>query len=95
MRYPAFGLILKVWLAPRVTDTDPVGEMLPPLLAAPAVIVLMFALELVLEKLAVIVVFALIVVEHVPVPVHAPPVQPVKVEPLPGVAVSVITVPTL
>jgi hypothetical protein len=44
-------------------------------------------------KPAVTVVAAFMVTTHVPVPVHPPPVQPVKVDPAAGVAVSVTGVP--
>ena len=42
---------------------------------------------------AVPVVAAFMVTTHVPVPAHPPPVQPVKVDPAAGVAVSVTGVP--
>ena len=44
-------------------------------------------------KVAVTVVAAVIVTVQVPVPAHPPPLQPVKVEPAAGVAVSVTAVP--
>src|SRR5256886_7592197 len=44
-------------------------------------------------KVAVTVVAAESVTTHVPVPEQPPPLQPVKVEPAAGVAVSVTTVP--
>src|SRR5438046_56690 len=44
-------------------------------------------------KVAVTVVAAFRVTEHVAVPEQPPPLQPVKIEPLAGVAVSVTTVP--
>jgi hypothetical protein len=44
-------------------------------------------------KVAVTVVAAESVTVHVPVPEHPPPLQPVKVEPAAGAAVSVTAVP--
>src|SRR5206468_10648205 len=44
-------------------------------------------------KVAVTLWAALIVTEHVPVPVQPPPLQPVKVDPAAGVAVRVTAVP--
>ena len=44
-------------------------------------------------KVAVTVVAALRVTVHVPVPEHPPPLQPVKIEPAAGAAVSVTAVP--
>jgi hypothetical protein len=44
-------------------------------------------------NVAVTVVGALRVTEHVPTPLHPPPLQPVKVEPASGVAVNVTVVP--
>ena len=44
-------------------------------------------------KVAVTVVAALKVTVQVPVPVHPPPLQPLKIEPAAGVAVSVTAVP--
>ena len=46
-------------------------------------------------KVAVTDVAAFMVTEHVPVPEHPPPLQPAKVEPPAGAAVSVTDVPLL
>ena len=45
------------------------------------------------SKVAVTVVAADMVTVHEPVPVQLPPLQPVKVEPVAGVAVSVTAIP--
>jgi hypothetical protein len=58
----------------------------------PAVVTVSAYVAAVLAYVAVTDWAALIVTEQVPVPVHAP-LQPVKVEPVAGVAVSVTAVP--
>jgi hypothetical protein len=63
--------------------------MVPPF---PALAVIVFVL---IVKFAVIEVFAVTVTEQEPVPEHPPPDQPVKVEPVAGVALSVTDVPEL
>jgi len=84
----AFGVIVKLWLAPWLTTTLPEGVILPPALAD-AVIVYVFR-----AKVAVTVLAAFIVTEQVPVPVHAPD-HPVKVEFVLGDAARVTDVPAL
>jgi hypothetical protein len=44
-------------------------------------------------KVAVTVAFPVSENEHDPVPEHVPPLQPAKVEPLPGVSMQVMDVP--
>jgi len=80
---------VKDWLLPWLTDTEPEGEMVPPV-PAEALIV-----KVVRPKVAATDVFAFIEIEHVPVPTQPPPDQPVKFELLSGDAVNVTTVPAL
>ena len=71
-----------------MTETGPLGEMLPPV-PAEAVIVYVFRAKVAVTDLA-----ASIVTEHVPVPLHAPD-HPVKVELVSNDAVRVTEVPEL
>jgi hypothetical protein len=73
-------------IPPGAEVTEPLPE------PAPSVTESVYVLSV---KLAVTVVAAVIVTVHVPVPLHPPPLQPLKTEPVAGVAVSVTGVPWL
>src|SRR5437667_9729918 len=79
---------LAVHVAPQVI---PAGELVTVPLPVPAVLTV--SGEVGRAKVAVTVVAALRVTVHVPVPEQPPPLQPLKVEPAAGVAVSVTAVP--
>src|SRR5207249_12302473 len=69
----------------------PAGELVTVPLPAPAGVTV--KVKVCTVNVAVTVVAAESVIVHDPVPEHPPSVQPVKVEPAAGVAVSVTTVP--
>ena len=79
---------LAVHVAPQVI---PAGELLTVPLPVPALLTV--SAKLGRLKVAVTVVAAETVTVQAPVPVHPPPLQPVKVEPAAAVAVSVTAVP--
>src|SRR5438552_4135686 len=78
---------LAIQLAPHVI---PAGVLVTVPLPVPALLTVRATVGV---KVAVTVVAAVRVTLHTPVPVQPPPLQPVKTEPLAGVAVSVTTVP--
>src|SRR2546425_681738 len=95
---PPSGITVSVTTVPLTKLAEQLEPQLMP--AGVLVTVPMPALETVSVKVwsvkvAVIVVAAEIVTVQVPVPVHSPPLQPVKAEPASGVAVSVTTVPSI
>src|SRR5438034_6773068 len=69
----------------------PGGELVTVPLPVPALVTVSVKVGRV--KVAVTVVAAETVITHDPVPVHPPPLQPLKVEPAAGVAVTVTAVP--
>src|SRR5438034_9287516 len=69
----------------------PGGELVTVPLPVPALVTV--SAKLGRLKVAVTVVAAETVTTHDPVPVHPPPLQPLKIEPAAGVAVSVTAVP--
>src|SRR5437867_12462468 len=69
----------------------PVGELVTVPLPVPALVTV--SVKVWSVKVAVTVVAAETVITHDPVPVHPPPLQPLKVEPAAGVAVTVTAVP--
>src|SRR5439155_607302 len=77
-----------VHVAPQVI---PAGELVTVPLPVPALLTV--SAKLGRLKVAVTVVAAEIVTTHDPVPVHPPPLQPLKIEPAAGAAVSVTAVP--
>ena len=80
-------LILPEQLVPHVI---PAGVLVTVPLPLPALLTVRVKVGV---KVAVTVVAAVRVTLHAPVPVQPPPLQPVKTEPIAGVAVSVTTVP--
>ena len=95
---PAAGVAVRVTTVPLV---KPVEHVAPQEIPAGALVMLPlpapdFATVSVNEdctNVAVTEAAAFIVTVHVPVPVHPPPLQPVKVDPAAGVAVKVTAVP--
>ena len=98
---PAFGVAVNVTTVPvlyfsvqsegyMLAHMMPVGE----LLTVPAPLIVLTVNVYCFTKVAVTVVLAVIVTAHVPVPVHPPPDQPVKIDPVDGAAVSVTNVPS-
>src|SRR5438093_1194333 len=95
---PAAGVAVSVTAVPLANVAEqvvpheiPAGALVT--VPVPAPVLLTVSEKLCSAKVAVTVVAAPSVTEHVPVPVQPPPLQPVKVEPAAGVAVSVTAVP--
>src|SRR5438046_1785759 len=95
---PAAGVAVSVTAVPLVKLAEqvapqliPAGELVTVPLPVPAWLTV--SAKLGRLKVAVTVVAAETVTTHVPVPEHPPPLQPVKVEPAAGAAVSVTAVP--
>jgi hypothetical protein len=95
---PAAGAAVRVTTVPVVKEVEhvapqemPAGALVTVPLPAPALVTLSAKDDCM--KVAVAEVAALMVTVQVPVPVQPPPLQPVKVEPAAGVAVSVTAVP--
>src|SRR5207247_631336 len=95
---PAAGVAVSVTavplakLAAQVTpQLIPTGALVTVPLPVPALLTV--SAKLGRLKVAVTVVAAETVTVHDPVPVHPPPLQPLKIEPAAGVAVSVTAVP--
>src|SRR5207247_9299048 len=95
---PAAGAAVSVTAVPLAKLAEqvaaqliPAGELVTVPLPVPAGVTV--RVKVCTVKVAVTVVAAETVTTHVPVPEHPPPVQPVKVEPAAGVAVSVTAVP--
>jgi hypothetical protein len=96
---PAAGVAVKVTSVPLLNEAEHVAPQLIPAGALVTVPVPLPAFVTVSAtgcsaNVAVTVLAAFSVTVHAPVPVHAP-LQPVKIAPAPGVAVSVTTVPLL
>src|SRR5206468_6756942 len=94
---PAAGLAVRVTAVPLAKLAEQVAPQLSPAgllvtvpLPVPALLTVRAKVGV---KVAVTVVAAETVTTHAPAPLHPPPLQPVKVELAPGVAVSVTTVP--
>src|SRR5207253_2969690 len=95
---PAAGVAVNVTVVPLAKLAEQVAPQLIPAGALvtvplPVPALLTVSAKVGRAKVAVTVVAALRVTVQVPVPEQPPPVQPVKVEPAAGVAVSVTTVP--
>src|SRR5437879_379890 len=97
---PAAGAAVKVTAVPLVNEAEqvapqeiPAGELVTVPLPAPDLVTVSAKDDWM--KVAVTEVAAFIVTLQVPVPVQPPPLQPVKVEPAAGAAVSVTTVPVV
>jgi hypothetical protein len=95
---PAAATAVNVTWVPKLNEVEHTAPQLMPageLLTVPAPLPDLFTVRAKdwTTKPAVTVVAAFMVTTHVPVPVHPPPVQPVKVDPAAGVAVSVTGVP--
>src|SRR5262245_44653019 len=95
---PTAGAAVRVTAVPLtnveehvVPHVMPAGALV--MVPLPAPLLLTVSAKLWTAKVAVTEVAALMVRAQVPVPVQAPPLQPVKVEPAAGVAVSVTAVP--
>ena len=95
---PAAGVAVSVTAAPLVKLAEqvapqviPAGALVTVPLPVPAGVTV--RVKVCSVKVAVTVVAPETVTTHVPVPEHPPPLQPVKVEPAAGVAVSVTAVP--
>src|SRR2546428_8534928 len=98
MKDPAAGEAVSVTPVPLVTLAEqvapqvmPAGELVTVPLPVPALLTV--SAKLGRLKVAVTVVAAETVTTQVPVPVQPPPLQPLKVEPAAGAAVSVTAVP--
>jgi hypothetical protein len=95
---PGAGLAVSVTVVPELKLATQVAPQLMPAgeevtVPVPLPARLTVRLNAPTAKVAVTLAAALIVTTQVPVPAHPPPDQPLKVEPGPGVAVSVTTVP--
>src|SRR5262245_57374170 len=95
---PAAGVAVSVTAVPLANEVEHVAPHVMPagalgMVPLPAPLLLTVSAKLWTAKVAVTEVAALMVRAQVPVPVQAPPLQPVKVEPAAGVAVSVTAVP--
>src|SRR5438034_679532 len=95
---PVAGLAVSVTAVPLVKLAEqvapqviPAGELVTVPLPVPALLTV--SAKLGRLKVAVTVVAAETVTTHDPAPVHPPPLQPLKIEPAAGVAVSVTAVP--
>ena len=73
-----------------VPQSIPAGVLMTVPMPAPAVVTLRTTVGV---KVAVTTVAAVRVTVHVPLPVQLPPLQPLKTDPVAGVAVSVTIVP--
>src|SRR5215470_14553260 len=95
---PAAGAAVRVTMVPDVNETEQVVPQLMPageLVTVPLPVPLLFTLSAkdACMKVAVTEAAAFKVTTQVPVPVQPPPLQPVKVDPAAGAALSVMTVP--
>ena len=95
---PVAGLAVSVTTVPLSKDAEQVAPQLIPArfevtVPRPVPVLVTARVTLCRVKVAVTVVAAFKVTEQVPVPEQPPPLQPVKIEPLTGVAVSVTNVP--
>jgi len=95
---PVAGLAVSVTTVPLSKDAEQVAPQLIPArfevtVPRPVPVLVTARVTLCRVKVAVTVVAAFKVTEQVPVPEQPPPLQPVKIEPLAGVAVSVTNVP--
>src|SRR5207249_9066834 len=95
---PAAGVAVRVTTVPEVKEVEqlagqemPVGALVTVPVPAPAVLTVSANEDCM--KVAVTVVAAFSVTAQVPVPVQPPPLHPVNVDPAPGVAVRVTTLP--
>ena len=95
---PAAGVAVSVTTVPEVKEVEqlagqemPVGALVTVPVPAPAVLTVSANEDCM--KVAVTVVAAFSVTAQVPVPVQPPPLHPVNVDPAPGVAVRVTTLP--
>ena len=95
---PVAGVAVKVTAVPLANAAEqvapqemPVGALVTVPVPVPALVTP--SVKGCSAKVAVTAWAALIVTVHVPVPVHPPPLQPLKVEPVAGVAVKVTAVP--
>src|SRR5262245_63251183 len=89
---PAAGVAVSVTAVPLANEVEHVAPHVMPagalvMVPLPAPLLLTVSAKLWTAKVAVTEVAALMVRAQVPVPVQAPPLQPVKVEPAAGVAV--------